>query len=163
MSKISKTAAASMPKVRNTDPDKSPEELIKALRANRVASLYAPMHQVDALLAAYDARGVDLAQIESMSVDIKAELNTILDNRGEQSQRISALEELLKRATPKDYLIEGEPILGAAHRFITDLKDRLDTDAVAVGDLMRTVKHQEGELAKLGIVLNPNPGVPAQL
>lgn len=177
----SKTARSS--EVKNAPKEKvklTPEKAIQEirnLRAGKLAVLNA--EYIDLLLADYDAalatvqtlagmRKVLTAQVEEAEQqlaneianhkDTQAELSALLDKQPAPDPNLEPLTKLVAKLTPLE-IIEGEPITAAAIRALGILKDKYDSDAVTIHDLMETTKRQEKELLKLGVIINPNPGV----
>lgn len=189
MSKESKTARASAVKATSGPKQTfTTEESIKVVRGNLAAVpvLFIPSHHIAALLVEFDHEVAETtrltslvsdavesrdraeannAQLEGMLADTNKELNSILDNRvaaaapTEPDPSVAQLTQLVDKLAPDFFGIEGESITSAAARLLTVMKENADANDVATRDLMTTVKRQERELAKLGVVLNPNPGV----
>lgn len=182
----SKTARSS--EVKNAPKEKvklTPEKAIQEirnLRAGKLAVLNA--EYIDLLLADYDAalatvqtlagmrkvltafayaRQVEEAEQQLANEianhkDTQAELSALLDKQPAPDPNLEPLTKLVAKLTPLE-IIEGEPITAAAIRALGILKDKYDSDAVTIHDLMETTKRQEKELLKLGVIINPNPGV----
>ena len=182
----SKTARSS--EVKNAPKEKvklTPEKAIQEirnLRAGKLAVLNA--EYIDLLLADYDAALATVqtlagmrkvltavryaAQVEEAEQqlaneianhkDTQAELSALLDKQPAPDPNLEPLTKLVAKLTPLE-IIEGEPITAAAIRALGILKDKYDSDAVTIHDLMETTKRQEKELLKLGVIINPNPGV----
>lgn len=90
--------------------------------------------------------------------DTEAELSALLDRQPPPAPDLEPLSKLLLKLAPTE-IIEDEPITAAAIRVLGILKDTYDSDAVTIHDLMQTVKRQEKELLKHGVIIDPNPGV----
>lgn len=81
MGNVSKTARASAVQERQSTQKLTPEETIKQLRQLRESRLFAHMHQVDALLAAYDSATKEAADaLALLNTHLKGRIYTSLDD-----------------------------------------------------------------------------------
>ncbi len=141
---------------------------IRNLRAAKLAVLN--VEYIDKLLADYDAHVAanatllnDLTNERNDHKDTQAELSALLDRQTAVDLDVEKLSAMLT-ALAKYEIIEGGTVISNTFRVLTILKNKADADGVAIHDLMKNIKNLEKELLKLGVIVNPNPGVePAKI
>lgn len=157
------------------------EFAIKEIRVNRAAKLAVlNVEYIDKLLADYDRLRAELILARAGAADFE---NQLTNERNDHKDTQAELAALLEKIQPIDTvdpdmeklsamltvlakyeIIEGNTVVSNALRVLTILKNKADADGVAIHDLMTNNKALEKELLKLGVIVNPNPGVePAKI